>query len=521
MRILAHKPRETRQAASARPARFGWTYPGHGRGGNPILRLQRTIGNQAVQRLLPSPLRASAGAEGTIQRQPRPSQHLVELARTTIDELDDDQNKKVLLSAVLAAARRRELPAFAALLKAKRHPSSGDYFIYLVSVLEEEFGSKVTVGILKWFADAGVDIVKQLPTHSLEPLAAVAKFKSQINQYRALVSTGKVPEADRQRVGELIAEADRAIRGIEGPAQKPGGKVKQAGGVAMAAGVLWKSAAALAADDVTGIGVADDVAIPFVVIGAVVLSGIALFSSGPKPEMLDFGPAKAKVNAALLAMAAAAEVAVQRPRPVPLPPPQQPPKQERIEPPVKTDPRPSPKPTKTTDPIPVPVPQPEPEEDQRRRRRRCRKKTVPCDTPLPIKWPRNLPLPSDRRPLVRTPSGDEYIEPERRSRPQREMQEEINDARARGLPPPRPCFRNDAEPNAPYDAHHIHPLYLGGAEDPINLCALRADYHQRGHPELNNQTEMLDDPVWIACQICDGYLPHHPALQEYEIAGRK
>ena len=74
-------------------------------------------------------------------------------------------------------------------------------------------------------------------------------------------------------------------------------------GVAAAAGVAWKLAGALAVDDVTGIGVADDVAIPFVIVGAAALSAIALVTGGPKPVTLDYGPARAKIEAALRQMA--------------------------------------------------------------------------------------------------------------------------------------------------------------------------------------------------------------------------
>ncbi len=183
----------------------------------------------------------------------------------------------------------------------------------------------------------------------------------------------------------------------------------------------------------------------------------------------------------------------------------------------KAEKKKSEKPREDTKPDLQPVPLVQPDEEQKKRK--CRKD--PCETPLPIMWPKNLPLPSDRRPLVRTPSGDEYIEPDKRSKPQKELQEAIRAARDRGVPPPSPCFKNDAEVNAPYDAHHIHPLYLGGAEDSVNLCALRADYHQEGHPELNDQKAMLAHATWIACRICSGYLPSHPAQQEYEIAGRK
>ena len=186
----------------------------------------------------------------------------------------------------------------------------------------------------------------------------------------------------------------------------------------------------------------------------------------------------------------------------------------------KTDQEKQTSPTPNIGPMPFPMP-----EEGQKRRKKC--KDI-CDTPLPVKWPRIMPLPGGQRPLVRTPSGDDYIEPDKRSKPQRDLQKEIEKQRDRhrsgkpGAYVPRPCFANDADPNAPYDAHHIHPLYLGGAEDEINLCALRTDYHQRAHPALNNQKMMLNtNAVWISCKVCSGHLPDHLALQEYYIDGKK
>ena len=221
------------------------------------------------------------------------------------------------------------------------------------------------------------------------------------------------------------------------------------------------------------------------------------------------------------------------PTPIPTPPvkPPIPPAAPDLTPTMKATPKPKPKvtPKHKTAPEPkqdptidvMPVPRPQVETEQDRRKKRCRDKKDPCATPLPIQWPYRLPLPSERRPLVRTPSGDDNLEPDRRSAPQRRMQEEINRNRADNIPPPRPCFASEADPNAPYDAHHIHPLYLGGAEDDINLCALLTDRHQAGHPQLHNQSPMLDHPVWVACKICEGYLPRHPGSQAYVIEGRK
>jgi hypothetical protein len=106
-----------------------------------------------------------------------------------------------------------------------------------------------------------------------------------------------------------------------------------------------------------------------------------------------------------------------------------------------------------------------------------------------------------------------------RGEDQSRLAREIREARNRLLPPPRPCFDYDADPNAPYDAHHRHPLYLGGQEAEGNLCALRADLHQIGHPRLDNQTEHL--PVYLEHGICSPLLRMHPPYQTYEIVASK
>lgn len=258
-----------------------------------MLGLQQAIGNAATVRLL--------AVARTPQAQPKPSSEIVRLAETAIDELDDRRSKKVLISTILAASRRSELPAFARILKAAKHDTFGDHFIFLLTEMEEDFGSSSTVSIMELFADAGVDITKDL-NYSLEPLAAVAKFKSFAKEFRALVKSGELSTADAQALGKLISDAEEELRWIVGRHKRPGVQVRQAAGVAVAADVLWGTAAALAADDVTVIGIADDVAIPFVIIGAAVLSAAAIFSGGSKPQILDYGPARAKVDAVLRQM---------------------------------------------------------------------------------------------------------------------------------------------------------------------------------------------------------------------------
>jgi len=258
----------------------------------------RPVGDRRVPAVSPKSTLQRAPAAGTPV--PQLNRRVVQLAQTAIEELDDGRSKKVLISTILAAAKLSELPAFAKILRATRDETFGDHFVFLFSEMEEDFGSSSTVSILQLFADAGVDITKL--NYSLDPLAAVAKFKSVVKRFKALRESGDLSEADSRRVSVLIAEAEAALRAIEGDRRKPGTQVRQMGGVAAAAGVAWSAVGALAADDVTGIGVADDVAIPFVIIGAAALSAIALFTGGLKPQTLDYGPAKVKVEAALREM---------------------------------------------------------------------------------------------------------------------------------------------------------------------------------------------------------------------------
>lgn len=158
-----------------------------------------------------------------------------------------------------------------------------------------------------------------------------------------------------------------------------------------------------------------------------------------------------------------------------------------------------------------------PEQDKRR----CR--SEPSPDPLPISWPAQLPYPEPLyRRLQRTPSADLEWEGIGRSEEQSFLARQIREARDRLVPPPSPCFpesADDVDPNAPYDAHHRHPLYLGGEEAAWNLCALRADRHQAGHPRLDNQSEHL--PVYVEHGICSPFLRFHPPYQHYEVVATK
>ncbi len=165
--------------------------------------------------------------------------------------------------------------------------------------------------------------------------------------------------------------------------------------------------------------------------------------------------------------------------------------------------------------FPPPVPQPEPS-PRRRRRREC--------GPLPISWPRELPRP-DRNftpHLIRLDSAErdwEGLEP--RGRAQRNLNNQIRQSRELGLPPPETCFDDlqHQEPNNLFDAHHIHPIYLGGQDFTSNVCALEYGLHVRGHRRLDNQIEWLND--YQQCGERSGYLSRHSTGTEYAIVKDK
>jgi hypothetical protein len=82
----------------------------------------------------------------------------------------------------------------------------------------------------------------------------------------------------------------------------------------------------------------------------------------------------------------------------------------------------------------------------------------------------------------------------------------------------RDIFLGDCDAAAPYDAHHIHPLYLGGNDEEINLCGITTNRHKLGHRLLDNQVAMPgSDPDWIACRVDEPRLSRHPPGQEYII----
>lgn len=163
---------------------------------------------------------------------------------------------------------------------------------------------------------------------------------------------------------------------------------------------------------------------------------------------------------------------------------------------------------------PVPV-----EPPQRAKERACRDV---CGASLPIVWPAELPLPGGRGLERVSRSDDDWFSP-RRGSAQARLADQIRRAREQTkagvpTPPPRPCFADDADPYELYHAHHRHPLFLGGWEDPTNLCALKDSRHHTGHRLLTNQILMyMTDSTWRSCRMCSSMLTKHGVGQQYEI----
>ena len=97
-----------------------------------------------------------------------------------------------------------------------------------------------------------------------------------------------------------------------------------------------------------------------------------------------------------------------------------------------------------------------------------------------MSWPSELLVPDGT--LVRSKKDTDEAVAVDRGPEQKRLRKAIDDAKARCLPPPKPCSTNrENDANGFYDAHHIHPIYLGGSDDQSNLCASEMDLHRRGH----------------------------------------
>lgn len=332
----AHSPAPDHRGRRPRPARGD-------AGVLPVLGLQRSAGNAAVAAVLGRAVQreaAPAKADPTLER----------FVSQVVDKVDDDDYDKVFLATVLAGAKY-DARQFAALLTARTSKQHGNYFTGMVRLLEDGLGSRAALGMLGVFAGRGVDVQTAVVAPSLQPMAVIAGFKALLVTYNELRAAGKVSREDQVRVAAAASAVADVLRPIEAKRAKGGVRVQVAGGAATAAGVLWRSAAALAADDVTGIGVADDVIIPFVVVGAAVLGAVALIAGSAPPEILDYAPAQQAARAAVQLM----QQVVSRPVPIapPMPPPMPPLELGKRDKPKKPGKQTEPTPGRTAEPVPL------------------------------------------------------------------------------------------------------------------------------------------------------------------------
>lgn len=95
----------------------------------------------------------------------------------------------------------------------------------------------------------------------------IGEFRALIQQFMTMARAGAVATGESQAIQAAITDAESAIATAE--------EIAAAGTALISAGETATAAAGvLAADDVTGVGVADDVAIPFVLLGAAALFGV-------------------------------------------------------------------------------------------------------------------------------------------------------------------------------------------------------------------------------------------------------
>jgi hypothetical protein len=360
----------------------------------------------------------------------------------------------------------------------------------------ESIADRVTSGGASSLAPGSIQAVSpggthRLPAAGVEPVSAeaIAQFRDFVLRYNALESSGSVAAEDVALVSTEVAEAEVALAEAAAIAAADTALVGAAGG----AGVAVEEAAAATAT--TGIGV--PLAIAFAIVGAALLVGAAYVAARNADRIqAAWHRAGDAVSRALDAIRRATSRAKKAP-------PETAPETE----------------TQTqTQTNAQPQTQTQTDTDKKKRRRKCQ--SEPSSDPLPISWPAELPLPTfSPRLLVRQNAGDREWEGIDRGVEQQRFTREIAEARQKGVPPPSPCFEDDAEPNTPFDAHHGHPLYVGGEDARYNLCSLETLRHHRGHARLDNQAPWLEE--YVAHGICSPFLKDHPSGQHYEIVGSK
>ncbi|WP_277425551.1 DUF4157 domain-containing protein [Deinococcus psychrotolerans] len=124
--------------------------------------------------------------------------------------------------------------------------------------------------------------------------AKLAQLRRVLTEYKALVQAGKITPVQRHQVEQSLAAANSAVRRAERVAGQ-GSSVMAAAGIVGGGG-----SAVLIGDDVTVIGVADDVALPFVWLaaGGLLLIG-HLMSSSTETQRSAWNAAQGNVDAAV------------------------------------------------------------------------------------------------------------------------------------------------------------------------------------------------------------------------------
>jgi hypothetical protein len=107
----------------------------------------------------------------------------------------------------------------------------------------------------------------------------------------------------------------------------------------------------------------------------------------------------------------------------------------------------------------------------------------PCDV-LPILWPEELPPPTEAKPMKRTSSSQRGAEGIDRGPDQQRFARCLRRVHENGEDYQQTCgdlggdwFEPDPQPGQLVDAHHMHPLYLGGEDAPYNLGAVEHNRH--------------------------------------------
>jgi hypothetical protein len=144
------------------------------------------------------------------------------------------------------------------------------------------------VGVAFLLADLGLDIPPPATPDDLNPpsmhvetieVDERTQLLNLIEWAKSLLENGDLSDEEREKLEEDIREAENALAA---KAEDTGNSQYDA------AGVMMVGAGVLLADDATGVGVVDDVAIPFIVVGAgvVALWGWLSQSDAPSPDEL-------------------------------------------------------------------------------------------------------------------------------------------------------------------------------------------------------------------------------------------